>query len=174
MPSTLHVIQSPPPRVCYCTVSCPTLLGPIHLFIGRVRAPCARHRRAWLVLGSTPRGHAVVPNFPLAVARSASSSRKQLLGIELRKGRSDARARCVNVNTTDATTGATALLLPAQCVCRGCDVTTWACREQTGSHVSAMGETGTSPAKLSSPSERLLTCFGGDLSPWVSNSKHWL
>ena len=79
-------------------------------------APCARHRRAWLVLGSTPRGHAR-SEFP-ARARSASS-RKQLLGIELRKGRSDARARCVNVNTTDATTGATALLLPAQCVCRG-------------------------------------------------------
>jgi hypothetical protein len=162
LPSTIHVVQSPP-RVCYCSVSCPTLLGPIHLFTGRV----PRRARAIGVLGLflAPRqGATLDPNFPLA--RSASSSRKQLLGIELRKGRSDARARCVNVNTTDATTGATEHTVTARSVrVQRLFVTTWACREQTGSHVSAMGETGTSPAKLSSPSERLLTCFWGDLSP---------
>ena len=39
-----------------------------------------------------------------------------MLGIELRKGRSDARARCVNVNTTDATTGATEHTVTARSV----------------------------------------------------------
>jgi hypothetical protein len=32
-------------------------------------APCARHKRAWLVLGSTPRGHARSDDFPRRAVR---------------------------------------------------------------------------------------------------------